>query len=405
MLGAIGSALVAVGILPLEVAASIADDYSLASELRNGNSGFHFSGSRPPRPPPVIAPLAPVVAICERVDPHTDGSIPYAVLGDCSTELAVTYNGSQDWQTVAQRFPNPAGFPHSLQMTDDTGRSLPANFSGGGGGNGGWVGRFETHGPLSQHTRWLELGGMRLNLARVDPPAVTVEQLPRTSAAADFLLHRAAADESAPPPDDDPVITALIATGVLAADDPVLDDLRAIAGLGHLPPGIPPAMRRRFARALGPTQQPGGAAPQPPGLPEPWRSLGLTGSGTGPAGLVLLGAATPVLEGTAAVVYALTSDADGFRVDTRELGGQPSGHFGQQKVDPTPSFAWWARDDRGGTYRGQWQGWGGSETERRGDIHFAPPLDPRARSLQLTPTVRTCRAVIDITLPEWSTQQ
>ena len=100
-------------------------------------------------------------------------------------------------------------------------------------------------------------------------------------------------------------------------------------------------------------------------------------------------------------MFALTSTAEGFRVDTSEVGGKPSGHFGRQDVDPTPSFAWWARDDLGGTYRGQWQGWGGSENERRGDVFFAPPLDPAARSLQLMPTVRTSRAVIEISLPDW----
>lgn len=290
-------------------------------------------------------------------------------------------------------------------MADDTGTSLPASFGGGGGGNQGWVGRFETQAPLSQHTRWLELGGMRLNLTYVDPSTVTTEQLPQTSPAADFLRHRAAAEDHLLTPDDDPVITALIATGSLASDDPVLDELLQIAGQLQFFPARSRAIIRGRALARGGAVGQSGNPPPPPPLPEPWRSLKPATPGAGPIGTIPLGVATPLLEGTAAVVYALTSTAEGFRVDTTEVGGKPQGHFGQPNVDPAPSFAWWARDDLGHTHRGQWQGWGGSENERRGDVFFAPPLDPAARSLQLMPTARSSRAIIEITLPEWGESQ
>ncbi len=113
-----------------------------------------------------------------------------------------------------------------------------------------------------------------------------------------------------------------------------------------------------------------------------------------------LGVATPVLEGAAAVFRALTSTAEHFTVDTVQVGGETSVQHGGH-VEQIPSFAWWAQDDLGQWYRGDWSGWSGGDEGMTGDVQYSPPLDPRARILRLLPTMPSLRAVVEIVLPVW----
>jgi len=401
-LGLIGSALVAVGLLDLDLAGAIVADYALARQLRPGGAGFPFMHQAQPQS--ISAPDAPVVALLRNEDPQPDGSLPYAVLTTSRAEIAVAYRGTDDWTAVAKTFPNPGNFPHSLPMADDTGTTCPAMFNGGGG-NGEWSGRFVAEQPLSLSTRWLELGGRRLTLLPSNvAPEVRVEQLPATSPAADFLRHRQASSDRLPPPQADPVIEALIATGALDAEDSVLEEITQIWNAGPaVTGGVPHAMRRAMFRQFG--GLPAMAAPSLGGgsgrLPPPWSNHDPQRTVSGPTGVVPIGVATPVLEGAAAVFYALTSEADGFAVDTEQFGGGAHHHLATFVVDPTPDFAWWAEDDRGAVYRGQWNGWSGSEGGRRGNIAYSPALDPGATRLRLLPTLRAHRVVVEIALPDW----
>lgn len=402
-LGPIASALVAVGVLEDDLARAIVHDYALARELRPGAQAFPFMHRADPAP--VTQPDTPVVALLFDEDPQADGSLPYAVLTSECAEIAVTYRGTADWSVVAKRYPNPGpSFPQSMPLADDTGLTQPSMFNGGNG-NGEWIGRFATTSPLSLTTRWLELGGRRFTLippkANVD---ARVEDLPVTSRAAAFLLHRQASGDHLPPPEGDQVIDALVATGALDERDAILDELSQVWHAGPAVTGqVPPAVRRAMLQQFGGV--PPMATPSLQGtgqLPYPWSKYDPQRTVSGPTGVVPIGVATPVVEGAAAVLYALTSDRGGFTVDTEQYGSGTAGrHFAAFAVDPTPGFAWWAEDDLGNLYRGSWGSWSGSGNGRRGHVSYAPALDPKAKRLRLLPTLRTHRIVVEIELPDW----
>ncbi len=415
-LGPIASAFVAVGLLDREVAAGVVADYALAAQLREQGFGL-WPHDTAPSQQPVAAPVAPVVRLCRRGDDGPDDTWPYAVLGDASTEIATVYSGPANWDVVATRFPKPQGFPQSLQMEDDTGRVVSGMLQGGSDGRFTWIGRFASDQPLSQKTAWLELGGVRVELERgTDIPQVTVEVLPSTSPAVDFLRHRAACTDEMhqPPLHDDPVVVALIATGALADPEPLLAELTAMGNVVRFGPhasgsrgmhgmhamagmsAVTSASVSFTLHASGTVEGP--AEPDP--LPPEWASVKRPVTWTGVGAVVPLGVATPVMEGTAAVLIALTSEADRFRIDTIESGGGQHDHrFNMQQMDPRPAFAWWAQDDCGDWYLGQWQMVAVDEKGKRGDVTYFPALDPRARSLTLYPTLRGSRAAIEVPLP------
>ncbi|HEX4019153.1 MAG TPA: hypothetical protein VHX15_20625 [Frankiaceae bacterium] len=400
-LGLIGSALVAVGVLDQDLASSIVFDYSLARRLRPGDHGFPFTFQA--QREPVAAPQTPTVARLVNADQRPDETFPYAMLSAQRAEIAVTYRGSDNWPVVAKGFPNPGNFPHSVPMADDTGTTHQAMFNGGGG-NGEWIGRFVSEQPFSLASRWLELGGLRFTLDRQAAPVdVRVEELPSTTPGADFLRHRQASADRLPSPEIDPVIEALIVTGALASDDPVLDEIKQVWNAGPTVTGrVPPAVRRRMLQkfaAMPPVTAPslsGGAQ-----MPAPWSRYDPQRVVSGPTGTVLIGASSPVIEGAAVTFHALASEVHGFTVDTEQFGGPPDHHFANYVVDPTPGFAWWAEDDLSNLYRGHWSGWSGSGNGRRGDIAYAPALEPMATRLRLLPTLRSHRAVVDVALPDW----
>jgi hypothetical protein len=410
-LGPIGSALVAVGLLEPDVAAGVVADYTVAAELRNHGFGL-WPREQVPEEKPTAAPLAPVVQLCRRGDDGPDDTWPYAVLGPSSTEIATVYSGPANWDVVATRFPKPQGFPQSLQLEDDTGRVVNAMLQGGSDGRFTWIGRFASDSPLSQQTQWLELGGVRVDLEPAMPaPNVKVESHPPaspTSRAADFLRHRVASTDVMQHQllRDDPIVVALIETGALAEPDTLLAELEAMAnvlrfgphasgshGVGHMLVATAPSML--ILHASGTVDGP--LEPDP--LPPEWASLKRPVTWSGPEAVVPLGVATPVLEGTAAVLIALTSEADRFRIDTIESGGPRDPRFEMQHVDPRPAFAWWAQDDCGGWYLGQWQLAQVDDKGKRGDVTYYPAIDPRARTLTLYPTLRRDRAVIEVALP------
>ena len=295
-------------------------------------------------------------------------------------EIAVTYHGTSDWSVVATRYPNPgSGFPQSMPLADDAGTTHSSMFNGGGG-NGEWIGRFATEQPLSMTTRWLELGGRRFTLQPGKPQvSVRVEDLPDASPAANFLRHRVASTDGLPPPEIDPVIDALVETGAIAADDPALGEVQRVwAAAPSVTGRIPRSVRQAMLRQVGAMPALNAPSWNAADLPPPWSRYDPERDVTGPTGIVPIGAATPVVEGAAAVFYALSSEADGFTVDTEQYGGGQSQHFAAYMVDATPEFAWWAEDDLGNLYRGAWNSSSGTANSRRGNISYLPALDPKA---------------------------
>jgi hypothetical protein len=408
-LGPIGSALVAVGLLDRDLAAGVVADYALASQLREPGFGM-YPHEAPLADSRVSAPVAPVVRLCRRGDDGPDDTWPYAVLADSSTEIATVYSGPANWDVVATRFPKPQGFPQSLQLEDDTGRVVSAMLQGGNDGRFTWIGRFASDTPLSQQTQWLELGGVRVDLEVPMPvPAVRLESLPAASPAVDFLRHRSASTDvmNQPPLVNDAVVLALIETGALADPEPTLAELEAMANVLRFGPHASNSQgmaRTMFGtrNTMSVTLQASGTVEgpvEPDLLPPEWASLKRAATWKGHEAVVPLGVATPMMEGTAAVLIALTSETDRFRIDTIEYGAPRHPRSEMQEVNPQPAFAWWAQDDCGGWYLGQWQMINvDDEKGRRGDVTYYPAIDPRAHTLTLYPTLRRTRAVIEVAL-------
>ena len=272
-LGSAASALVAVGLLPAAVAVDVVDDYQLAAGLRGDRHARTMWGSSP-APPLTGAPAAPVVALCRPATPPPDPpagdeawtwDVHFVLLGDTETVLTVSSSSTTlpPWERdQPQLVPGHPfrGQTSTVALADDTGHVEQAEFSGGGGG-GEWSGRYTTASPLSPTTRWLELGGRRLYLERpTPPPTVWVEDHGSGGPAERHLRHRLAADELHHGKHDrgpDAAVEALVATGALPADDPVLAELaavraaRAVGGLLHGGPlrGLP----RRYSAFPGAT--------------------------------------------------------------------------------------------------------------------------------------------------------
>jgi len=426
-LGTAASALAAVGGVPADVAVTVLDDYTLAAGLRGDGDALHRLHRSPPHRSgtPAAAPVAPKVAGCRAVPPPAGTSpvggsgdgwaweVHYAVLADDETTLAVSASTPPPWEGNPSRRGRGRPAPHwrmggsgGMDMGDDTGRVEPAHFSGGGGG-GSWAGHYSTRAALSAGTRWLELDGHRVELIPTSPPPVTVQDHSEGTPVESYLRHALAA---ADPNRDrrggsDPAVDALLATGALDPGSAVLAEYRAVhadapnrpARYWQSPPGT--VMVSQFGPFPTSVPQPGGGAAAED-LPECWRSVRRTVTAPAPVGSLPLGVATPLVEGTAAVLLALSSTPDGFTVDTIETGGQAADPDGEQVTSPV--FAWWARDDLGQWYLGDWSSWSSTGTERTGEVLYRPPLDPRARTLRLLPTMPSRRAVIDVALPDWT---
>lgn len=376
-LRAAADALLAIGAADRAVVDEVLADYRLASRLREGEAAFFEDGFEPGAPATEPLPARRVVP-CDVELELAIGTLRarYVSFSERSTTLdaLLRFDGA-----VRRRGLITAGFhsgPPSLTLTDDRGTAAPAHFSGGGGETY-WEGRFMTLGPLAQDTRFIEVDGQRVDLvAGAVRTESWIEPLPDAGSAIGYLWRVVA------PHDDffsgvrhETVIETLVAAGALAPDDPALAEVRAVA------------------TAVQEGAMHGG--PVPRGLPEPWKTVLRPGRGRGPEGMLVVGAATPVFDGTAVGVAALESEKASWRIDVDVAPA--SAMFGSA----AGRLAWWAIDDRGGHYLGQMGNWGTEQDEiGRGEVHFRPVLDKRATSVDIHPTGRTQRAVIRIPL-EW----
>lgn len=404
---AAGHALASLGVLPAGVAQAIVDDYQFALAYRNDEYD-HFlayhSGSAPPSAPTSQPAIGPVRAVaCRRVIDQPWGQLEtsYLLLSERSTRLHVRLrrvpapaagrsgSGSGAYSSMlsvshhAVAFGSGGGMfhggmPGQLTLADDRGTTVTADFSGGGD-DSEWTGDFEAQSPLATDTAWIEVLGERIELAGEPPAGVEVrleplaEQDPArrylwTMLAAQEDFHNSASIEAA--------IGALVAAGVLAADDPAVGEARAV--MDHQFGG------RGAGRGHGP-------------LPQPWRSMARGAGRAGPVGLIVVGATTPQFDGITAAVLAVESDEDGFTAEVELAPDVAHRHMFRSRVDE-PVVVWWAADDRGRHYLGRQGSWSGSEESCGGQIEFSPGLDPAARRLDLMPTTTSMRAVIQIPL-------
>jgi hypothetical protein len=267
------------------------------------------------------------------------------------------------------------GGPPSLVICDDQGTKVDAHFAGSGS-DIAWEGSFTSLGPLNRETAFLEIDGVRLDLGEEAPEReVRIEALPDADPARAHLWWCVSASEAMHTEANiEPTIDALVVAGALAADDPEIDQVRAV-----------------MAAHQGGTQRK---------LPEPWRSLRSWGARRGPEGTIVVGATPPVFDGYALAVNSLHSSEHGWSLDV-EVKPDPGMYwhpFGASEVRPR-WLTWWAKDDRGNHFLGEINDWGGRGSEGgRGTIGFHAALDPKAKHLDLMPTGLTHRVVIRVPL-------
>jgi hypothetical protein len=419
-LDAVAHALVAVGALPAATAQAIVDDYYLARSCRSGEyhairrhrrmAQYGAAGRGAAGP----ADLGQFRALtCGQLIQQEWGNlqVDYVVLSADATVLHVTMRPSA---ALGGRFGRVSphalrrgirlhgaaghmigpGVPGQLTLTDDRGTAMTAGFSGGGTDTE-WTGEYETRPGLALDTRWIELLGQRIELADQPGPDIEVwaEPVAEQHPGRRYLQARLAmllrAHEDAPL---DITIGALVAAGALAADDPAIAEAQAVVRR-HAQGGSGRSGSGRSGSGRSGSGRSGGRR-----LAEPWQSL-LAGRsrGAGPAGRVMVGAATPPFDGMLAVVLAVQSTAEEFTADVEITPGVLNWHAGLNVVDE-PMLIWWAADDRGGHYLGLPGGWHSAPDRAGGQIEFWPALDPAATRLDIMPTTLTQRAVIRIPL-------
>jgi hypothetical protein len=387
-----GQALAAIGAISLETARQVVDDYQLAATLR-GRHGGPRGMRRPPPPssPPPVLTAARAVA-CERdvTQPWGRLHVHYVVLGDESTTLAITADESASGP-AAPFGSGPRGRPkmrlasfQQVSLTDDQGTTEVAGFNGSGGSPGRWQGQLVTPQPLSRDTRWIDIGGVRLDLPRIDadPPTVRIEPRAGTDLAERYLrLRLATASPGGMGLQLDGVETSiqtLVAAGALDEDAPVVVEARAVVA------------------AFSGT---GGSS----ALPAPWASLlARQGVPSGPSGSIPIGVVTPPIDGVTLSIEGLVTTDQGFEIHVITSPGIALGPTPWHTGVDRPRMAWWAEDDRGNHYLGGTNGWSGSPDRSACTIAYWPPIDARATELRLIPTALAERAVVTLDHLPWA---
>jgi hypothetical protein len=392
------STLVAVGAISATKAEAVIDDYALAEALRTEH-GLEYRRSFGPasrRRKRKVKPLEPRrVVPCDHVIEHAQGTLEVrrVSLAEHVTRIAVTWRQNAPQRRSRRRggmimygAGGPAGPPNPT-VVDDQGTRTGTHFSGGGS-ELEWEGHLTTDRPLARDTAWIELDGTRVDLvAKPAEWSVSIDELPEQPAAHAYLWRRLAIRNLYHDLESlDPAIEALLAAGALEPDDPVIDEVRAV--LEALPEhmGMPSGGRPRRQ------------------VPQPWRSLlSRQGREDGPEGAIALAAVTPVFDGFSVAVSSVESRPDGFQIEVDMTPGtedrEPFGWSVRLR-----QLASWAADDRDNHYLGHIGSWDQGEDHSRCDVHFWPPLHPRASTLRIMPTAEKRRAVITVPLP-WHKQQ
>jgi len=265
----------------------------------------------------------------------------------------------------------------TLAVADDRGTTATAQPHGSSSSDRSWQASFVTDVPLSSDTRWIEIDGHRFELPEsVSPPEAHVEPVEEIHPLRAMFYKEILGTEQRHG-GDDPVeisIEALVATGVLTKDDPMVTEIRKIAGA--ITGGV-----------------------SVPNLPEPWASLTRRFSKSdGPTGKLAIGAAVNSVEGYSVRFDSLVSEPTSFSISLAVSPGAPLlRHFPGFELERSP-IDWWAEDDRMNVYVAFTGGGGGSPELAEGEVHSLAPLDPKATELRLLPTGAHERGVVTISL-------
>ncbi|MBI2703928.1 MAG: hypothetical protein HYX32_01360 [Actinobacteria bacterium] len=377
------SALVAVDALPLETAETITRDYEIAMSLRGDqrSRGAMFRVGRGPQPSGTPFPPARVAVSGQTVETSWGSiTVHHVLLGDTSTAMHIT---------ATDRSPGGFGMRNIAPVVrDDRGTAMPTFFSGGGGSNG-YRGELSGAPALSPSTAWIELDGTRIDL-RDNPVQVEVriEELEPSTPAERHLRQLLASSGPGPrfanPDSIEDVISVLVACGAIQPEDRAIKEVRAVGsamqGRNATDPDLPPRWRSVMSRSRNPF----------PGYHDS-NDGGRT---------IVVGAATPAIDGAYVRVDALIVSAQAFAVEVAVSPGHALGPGGWGPVVGGESLSWWAEDDRGNHYLGTMTGSSGSDDYCRSTVQFGPPLDPAAELLMLQPTGSAHRAVVTIPIGE-----
>ncbi len=269
-------------------------------------------------------------------------------------------------------------FPQTIVLKDDQGTTATAHSGSGGWGGDTWQTSYHSGVSLSSDTRWIEIDGTRIDLPEWRPaPVVHVEEIEEMDPIRAMLYGEILSVDRRHGGGVDVVeiaCQAFVAIGALEEDDPLLPEIRRIAG----------------AVASGsPT----------PGLSEPWASLlARFSKADGPLGSVAIGSVIDDLEGVSIRVDALTSEPESFSISlAMSPGDLLLRHLPGADRDP-PLIVWWAEDDRNNAYVAFEDSVQGRDTLAEGQLTSLAPLDPKATELRLLPTGSRRRGVITVPL-------
>jgi hypothetical protein len=381
----VGRAFIAAGLLKEADVRSVLDEYALALSLRDG---FHAMSVTPAANRSRLSSQRVVLCHLELADDDQGMTVDRIIFADDATHLEMSgaddshLRGAPMWLAANRGLMRmgPRGRGRAARLVlivaDDQGNSASASSAGGSSSGNRWRSRFTTDVALAASTAWIDLNGTRFELPGSPPPAeVRIEALEAVDALRSMLekeLLPGRHDEARL----DTAVDALVATGALRRDDPIVVELERVAealATGRVTPGLPP----------------------------PWDALlHRVSKDDGPVGEMAIGAAIDSLDGYAIRFDALRSDAYSFAID---LAVSPSDAllwgFPRFGLEGRP-ITWWAMDDRDNVYLATTGNGSGSGDVAEGEINSLSPLDPTATVLRLLPTGPDHRAVVTVPLVE-----
>jgi len=385
----IGRAFIAAGALDPEQTRSILKEYSLAMALRlhGGRMRMRHMAAGQAQGTRLTALRAVVCALSfDAFDEHR--TLDRVLFAEEATHLdlsgiAPRGQASRSMGPVRHmrmmRGMGPGGLPgaQTLGVVDDQGTAASAHPHGSHASDRSWQATFVTDVPLNPETRWIEIDSHRLELPpRTPPPEVYVEAVEEIDPLLAMFYKEILGSDQRHGGDDPTEVAmgALLATGVLAADDSLVTDVRRIAGA--VASGVPV-----------------------PDLREPWASLlGRFSKSDGPTGRIPIGSAIDSVDGYSVRFDSLTSEPTSFSLSLAVSPGDPLlRHFPGFDLERS-TLDWWAEDDRMNSYVFFNGSGGGSGELAQGEVHSLAPLDPQATVLRLLPTGPTQRGVVTIPL-------
>jgi hypothetical protein len=388
----IGRALIAAGVLSKEVARRVLDEYAFAVVLRDHQRGrMLLRGQFHPQvhPQAVRQRLSAQRVVAGALEFEHGGQpwvLQRVLFADEGTHLDLVGAGPPTFgpmtrPNAAVAFPpggvRPPPFPQTIALADDGGGTATGTVAGGSSWGGtSWQARFVSDHPLSADTGWIEVDGARIELPRSRPaPGARVEEIAPPDPVRAMLIGEILSTDRVHGNQDsfDIATRALVATGVLAKGDAVLEETRRI--WGALASGTPA-----------------------PGLPAPWDALLARFSrGDGREASMPIGTVIEDLEGYSIRFDALITQQGSFTLALAVSPGAPLlRHFPGMDLDTSP-VTWWAEDDRGNTYVAFFSKGGGGPVAD-GEVHSLAPLDPKATELTLLPTTTHARGVVTVPL-------